>query len=278
MLRATKKVDDSYIINEFLEAIPLMDRETNEIVISGGEPTLLGENLVLLLRTLKNYLPTTSVHVLSNGRRFSVNDFTKKISYIEHPDLMIGIPIYSDVSNIHDYVVQADGAFDETIRGIINLKQFGQRVEVRVVVHKQTYERLPQLAEFLVRNLLFVDRVLFMGLELTGFTRHNLEELWIDPIDYQPQLVQAVDILVRYKLNVSISNHQLCVLDKRLWPYNLKNISDWKNIYMPICDPCDMKDNCGGFFASAHIRHSEHIKPFGSAIIDDAQKLWAFVR
>jgi hypothetical protein len=34
----------------------------------------------------------------------------------------------------------------------------------------QTFARLPQLAEFIVRNLTFVDHVALMGLEITGFT------------------------------------------------------------------------------------------------------------
>ncbi len=257
-----KEANDSYLVAEWLEAIPLMNRDTGELIITGGEPTLLGDDLIILIRALKNYLPNTSIHMLSNGRNFSDFDFTKKVASIAHPDLMIGIPVYSDVSNIHDYVVQADGAFDETIRGIINLKRLEQKVEIRVVLHKQTYERLPQLAEFLARNLLFVDHIALMGLEMTGFTRHNLEDLWIDPIDYQSQLVQAVETLARYKLNVSVYNHQLCVLDKRLWPYNRKSISDWKNEYMPECEPCTKKTECGGFFSSATLRYSEHIEPF----------------
>ena len=56
---------------------------------------------------------------------------------------MIGIPIYSADPSIHDYVVQAEGAFDETVRGILNLKRFRQKVEIRVVLHKQTYKGLP---------------------------------------------------------------------------------------------------------------------------------------
>jgi His-Xaa-Ser system radical SAM maturase HxsC len=201
-----KNVDDSYLINELLEAIPLMDRGTEELGITGGEPTLLGNELFKLVRVIKNYLPDTSVHILSNGRKFSDLAFAEKIASVQHEDLMIGIPIYSDISNIHDYVVQADGAFDETIRGIINLKRYKQKVEIRVVIHKQTYERLPQLAEFLARNLLFVDHVALMGLEMMGFTRHNLEDLWIDPMDYQPQLLEAVETLTRYKMSVSIYN------------------------------------------------------------------------
>jgi len=257
-----KDIDDSYIVKQLLEAVPLISRSTNELTISGGEPTLLGDDLITLIRTIKNYLPVTGLHMLSNGRSFTDAKFAEKIAQIEHPDFMIGIPIYSDISNLHDYVVQADGAFDETIQGILNLKNFRQRVEVRVVIHKQTYERLPQLAEFLARNLLFVDQVALMGLEMTGFTRPNIEELWIDPLEYQPQLVEAVEILQRYRMKVSVYNHQLCVLDKKLWHVNVKSISDWKNEYMPECDPCTKRTECGGFFSSAKLRYSKNIVPF----------------
>jgi His-Xaa-Ser system radical SAM maturase HxsC len=256
-----RDIDDSYIVNDILECIPLMDANTNEIVITGGEPTLLGDDLVRIIRAARGHLPNTAVHVLTNGRNFSDIQLASKMNSLGHPDLMFGIPLYSDISNIHDYVVQADGAFDETIRGILNLKRCGQKVEIRIVLHKQTYKRLPQLAEFLARNLLFADHVALMGLEMTGFTRTNLNDLWIDPKDYQSQLVEAVMILARYKMNVSIYNHQLCVLDPRLWPFSVKSISDWKNEYMPECDPCTKKNECGGFFSSAKLRYSSHISP-----------------
>jgi len=67
--------------------------------------------------------------------------------------------------------VQADGTFDETVRGILNLKRQGVLVEVRVVVHKQTYDRLPQLARFIARNLTFVDQVVWMGLEMRALLK-----------------------------------------------------------------------------------------------------------
>lgn len=257
-----KKEDDGYIVNELLQAIPLMSRSTTEIGITGGEPTLLGSRFIDILRTIKNFLPETSVHVLSNGRSFINERFVKQIAELRIRDLMLGIPIYSDVSHIHDYVVQADGAFDQTIRGILNMKTHGQKIEIRVVIHKQTYERLPQLAEFIARNLLFVDHVALMGLEMMGFTPINLEDLWIDPIQYQPQLLEAVSTLNRYRMRVSVYNHQLCLLDRRLWEFSVKSISDWKNEYMPECEPCTRKTECGGFFASARLRYSDSITPF----------------
>ena len=111
-------------------------------------------------------------------------------------------------------------------------RSVGARVEIRVVLHQQTYARLPKLAEFITRNLRFVDQVALMGLEMTGFTRANLAQLWIDPVDYREPLRLAVAHLQGHGLDVSIYNHQLCVLDRDLWPVARKSISDWKNEYL----------------------------------------------
>jgi His-Xaa-Ser system radical SAM maturase HxsC len=257
-----RDADDSYIIGDVLQTIPLMSPETKAIGITGGEPTLLGQDLLGIIRCLKDNLPSTTIHILSNGCAFKEWDYAKAVADISHADLMIGIPLYSDISSIHDYVVQADGAFDDTIRGIINLKSVGVRVEIRTVIHKLTYERLPDLSRFIRRNLIFCDHVALMGLELTGFTRSNMDKLWMDPKDYQPQLREAVRLLNGARMFVSIYNHQLCVLDPELVPFNRRSISDWKNEYMPECGGCARKIECGGFFSSSKLRYSAHIKPF----------------
>jgi His-Xaa-Ser system radical SAM maturase HxsC len=267
-----KPTDDSWIIDETLRLIPLIDPSAGELCFSGGEPTLLGEGLIRILKSTESWLTSTSVHVLSNGRRFADLDFALEYASIDHHDLMTGIPLYSDLSTHHDYVVQADGAFDETIRGILNLKRARARIELRVVIHKQTYSRLPQLAEFITRNLLFADHVALMGLELTGFTKTNLQELWIDPYDYQEELEDAVVHLVRHRMNVSIYNHQLCVLRRSLWKFAKQSISDWKNEYLPVCQSCGVRTRCGGFFTSGLSKPSEHIhalEPLPASLRDD---------
>lgn len=258
-----KRHDDSWILDEIRELIPMIPRETQSLGITGGEPTLFGDGFLDVLRLCKSWLPYTSMHVLSNGRTFANAEFAKKYAAIEHPDLMVGIPIYSDDPARHDYVVQAKGAFDETVRGILNLKRLGQKVEIRVVLHKQTFERLPELAEFIARNLLFVDHIALMGLEMMGFTRANLDSLWIDPIEYKDHLSDAVNILRTYRIPVSVYNHQLCLVNRDIEPVYVRSISDWKNEYAPECDGCTRKTECGGFFSSG-VKHgySTNIRPF----------------
>jgi len=36
---------------------------------------------------------------------------------------MLGIPLYSDIDDEHDFVVQASGAFEETLHGLYNLAE-----------------------------------------------------------------------------------------------------------------------------------------------------------
>ena len=177
-----KDVNDDWIVDELFQAIPLISPETRSLGFTGGEPTLLGDRFLRLVHDMREHLPATALHILSNGRRFVDPHFARAYAAIEHPDVMLGIPIYSASSQTHDYIVQADGAFDETIRGILNLKTYGQKVEIRVVIHRQNYAHLPALAEFIARNLTFVDHVALMGLEMTGFAKANIDTLWIDPV------------------------------------------------------------------------------------------------
>ena len=58
-----------------------------------------------------------------------------------------------------------------------------------------------------------------------------------------------------------VYNHQLCLIDRDVWPYAVKSISDWKNEYHPACLQCSAIHQCGGFFFSAKYRVSEHIAP-----------------
>lgn len=258
-----RDVDDGYLASIILEAIPLLPHYTKSLGLTGGEPTLLGEGLLEIIKACKQHLPHTALHILSNGTNFSDNEFAAKVAAIRHPDLMFGIPIYSNDPGIHNFVVQAPNAWDSTIHGILNLKGNGVRVEVRIVLHKFTIPTLASLAEFLATNLLFVDQVAFMGLEATGFAKSNWNDLWIHPEDYQQQLFEAVLTCSRRGMYALIYNLPLCWLDSRLHSFAVKSISDWKNDYPVACNTCAAFSACGGFFSSNLAKGAtEGLKPF----------------
>ncbi len=245
------------------ELIRLMSPAPEYLTITGGEPTLLGDHLFSLLYQLKTDLPETELHMLTNGRTFAWPSYVERFAAVEHPNICLGVPLYSDSAGDHDYIVQAKGAFDQTVAGLHQAARNGIRVEVRVVLHRLTIPRLRQLSEFIYRNLPFVEHVVLMGLEYVGYTPRNVAELWIDPYCYQRELAEAVEFLAVRDMAVSIYNHQLCVLAPALWPYAHKSISDWKNLYLPECERCSVLSACGGLFKWAAKKHSDYIHPLG---------------
>jgi His-Xaa-Ser system radical SAM maturase HxsC len=245
-----KKKDDSFLLKEIIELLPHIPKDCPEVGFTGGEPFLRGGAFIEVLRSVKQQLPHSSVHILSNGRLFKDINLARDLGSLEISDLMIGIPLYSDLSYVHDFIVQSQHAFTETIKGILNLKKMNVKVEIRFVIHKENYQSIQNFASFISRNFPFVDHVAFMGLENTGFAKHNHEQLWVDPIDYMGDLKESVLHLTRKGINVSIYNHQLCLIPFELYPNYRKSISDWKNEYFDECGKCSKIEHCGGFFSS----------------------------
>ncbi len=245
-----REVDDGWLVDEMLETISLVDRDEAQLGISGGEPTLLGDDLLVVLDQARRLLPDTGLHILSNGRRFADEAFARTVCAVRHPNLTWGIPVYSDCPEIHDYVVQARSAWDETLAGLHNLAKYGANIEIRVVVQRPNVERLGELAYFIFRNLTFAKHVAFMGLEPIGFARTNYETIWIDPVDCMDGLREAAFFLANRGMTVSLYNFPLCTVPVELRPFSRQSISDWKNTYLSECGGCGLRAECGGFFRS----------------------------
>jgi His-Xaa-Ser system radical SAM maturase HxsC len=256
-----KDRDDAWLFDRAKQMISLLPRSARSLGLTGGEPTLHADALIDLLQHCRDTTPWLQVHLLSNGRHFADAKFASRYAQVDLADIMVGIPVYAPEAGLHDFIVQAHGAFEETIQGILNLASLGQSVEIRIVVQLHTVPVLADLALFIARNLPFVDQVALMGLEMTGLARPNSAEVWMDPADYQRELLEATQILATAGVVTKIYNHQLCVLHERLWPFAVRSISDWKNDYLDICHQCSVRDACGGVFTTSGNRLSQHLRP-----------------
>lgn len=255
-------LDQDNFLELNLSLIKLMDPDVTKcLAITGGEPTLLGEQLFELILACKKYLPRTAIILLSNGIRFKDFEFARSLAMVNHPDLVIAIALYADNDRDHDGIVGVTGSFYKTIKGLHNLSLFHQKVEIRTVIHSLNYKRLPRFAEFVYHDFPFTIHVALMAIETIELAKENIEQLWIDPYEYVPELEKAVKYLSRCNINVSIYNHQLCLLPEKLWPFSRKSISSRKNIYLEMCAHCAEKQNCGGFFGTAGHFYSKYIKP-----------------
>lgn len=253
--------EDSERIDVALAVLELIDDVSPAIGLTGGEPTLYGPKFLQLVENFFEIHEHGSLHILSNGKRFADKEFAAGYSKVATGDAMVGIPLYGPEENLHDFIVQSKGAFELTVQGIINLAAVGSAVEIRVVLQKHNVEYLDDLCRFITRNLPFVDHVALMGLEIMGLARSNLSEVWVDPLDYAQTLSRSVLHLAAHKVNVSIYNHQLCLLPREIREFAVQSISEWKNEFDPVCFRCDLAGSCCGFFTSARYASSRGIRP-----------------
>lgn len=243
-----RQVEDDWRVDQLCGLTELIDKDEASLAISGGEPTLLGSGLNRVIEACAGSLPDTAIHVLSNGRRFVDAAYARTFIGI-HPNLSWGVPLYGSHYDLHDYVVQSAGAFAETMRGLYALNAARQRIEIRVVLLRPVVKELGLLAKYLYRNLPFVEHVALMGVEPIGFARAHHKDVWMDPVDMGPILLESVEYLARRGLSVSLYNLPLCALPQPLWPYAKRSISDWKQRYLQACQDCSVREQCAGVFA-----------------------------
>lgn len=257
-----KARDDSWLYDLAISAIEHIPEDASEIGITGGEPLLDASKFLALVYRLKTMLPRTAVHVLSNGRLLAYLRYAQAIQSLKHHDLMIGIPLYSASPARHDFVVQAKGAFDQTVRGILNAKRCGIKIEIRVVLHEQTVPTLRDLGRFIARNLPFVDQVVLMGLEHIGYVKPNSGVLKLHPRSYSEELAAVISTLRAAGIRTHVFNLPLCFLPEAAWPVAQRSISDWKNDLPTACAECAVRDDCGGFFTWNVAEFADSVQPF----------------
>ena len=246
-----KKDDIDFFYEKNIRLIDSAPIELPAIGITGGEPTLLGDRLFDLIAHIRKRLPNTHIQILSNGRQFADGAYAEKLAQVSEGMVIVGVPFHSDSPIIHDRIAGAKNAYNQTLFGLYNLAANDINIELRIVLTKQNFQRLPQMARFISKNLAFVSTVAFMAMEDIGYTIKNRNLIWIEPLDYMPQLQQAVQYLAQLEFDVSLFNLPLCLLPESLRPFAKQSISDWKNKYLPICGTCALKSSCCGLFATS---------------------------
>lgn len=252
-----KVLDDGWRFEECHQLLELIDRDIPVLGISGGEPTLQRDGFLKLLEHAKKALPSTQLHILTNGSAFEEYHYVEQIIQLGHQQIVWGIPIYGSTPQQHDYHTQVLGSFNKTMHGLYNLGHVGAQIELRVVLTRPIIENIVELSEFIARNLPFVSTVALMGLEPTGFARTNYEAVWCDLNEYQEELLEGTHVLLSSGLDTVLYNIPRCHVPKSLRSIAVQSISDWKNSSRKECEYCEEQDLCCGFFKSHTQRFSE---------------------
>ncbi len=137
-IRKNSSTDE--VLNEFRQNI---SGEEKMIILSGAEITTRND-IFVLLRELRTLNLSAQVFLPTNGRMMSYPWFVDKLLSVGLSDLKITVTLLGNKEN-HDLLSRVPGSFEQTTKGIRNLLENKQNINLNVPLMKQNYMDLPWL-------------------------------------------------------------------------------------------------------------------------------------
>lgn len=183
--------------------------------IIGGESTMRRDFRVLV-RTAKK-IGIEEVICATNGRIFADREYVRQV--IEAGLDSIIFSLHGAVAEVHDFLTDSPGSFNELLHGVENFQSAGfRRIYGNTTVVRQNYRQLPEIAEMYARwrftnvEFIFVDPTY-------GGAYNNFEEL-------VPHISEAAPFM-RMALDTGTA----------------AGLTQWKVRYVPLCHFTDHLDH-----------------------------------
>lgn len=103
----------------------------DRVVLTGGEVTIRPDFLEIVRCCAEHGF---AVGIQTNGRRFALVAVCDAVAQLE--DVGLTVALHAATASVHDGITRARGSFNETIRGIRNLRELGKAVTLKVVMSK----------------------------------------------------------------------------------------------------------------------------------------------
>ena len=191
---------------EVMDTLTAGRQDADEVVFTGGEVTIRPD-LVQLVRHAKD-LGFRVIQLQSNGRAFSSLDYAKKL--IEAGTTEFSPALHGACEQTHDDLVQAKGAFRQTVKGMMNLKSLGQTVLVNSVITLQNYQELPAMATLFCK--IGVDQFQFAFVHALGSAATHFDDIVPRYRDIEPYLKKGLSIGIASGCGVMTEAIPLCFL------------------------------------------------------------------
>lgn len=239
-------------------------KECDSIIISGNEPTLNPDLLLVVMLAKKiGY----KVDLRTNGRSLRNRAFCHKL-FKAGVD-MVSVTLLSFDSKTHDFLSNANGAFTDTVVGIQNIVTIWDPEKVRIysVVTEYNYKHLKKSMAFY--NKLGAKNVQF------NFVYHTNKNIVPKLTNVEKNLKIALCDAVKFKINASVYGFPLCFLGKyfglssELALHNEvslgSRITDYRSVRINLgkkktcyCLGCKYDDICEGTWKSYYKVYGEN--------------------
>jgi MoaA/NifB/PqqE/SkfB family radical SAM enzyme len=121
-------------------------RNCHGVVFTGGEPALHPDIVALVQKA--SDLGYVSIQLQTNGRMFAYRTLCRDV--IAAGATEFSPALHGHTAALHDHLTTVPGSFEQTVAGIRNLVDLGQKIVTNSVMTRSNFRHLPDLARMLV--------------------------------------------------------------------------------------------------------------------------------
>lgn len=199
---ASRQMPGELTLREKMDLIGQLDRAGVPLIaLSGGEPTIHPDFLNIVREGSRRGI---YMAVATNGIRFSDSMFAERalragLRYVE-------VSLDSVNPEVHDEIRGVKGAWDETMKGIINLVKMNASVGIAMTVTRLNYREIEEMVR--LGEELGVKRVVFFNFIPTGRGR-EISDVDLTPTEREEVLRKVYELARRSRVEVTYTAPQL---------------------------------------------------------------------
>ena len=212
---------------ELKKTMDELRKYSNDIMLTGG--SAYREDYLEILRYAKGL--GFKVHIDHNLRLFANKEFAKKVLEIL-PDARFSCSLHSQAPEIHDKITRVKGSWKQTVRGIKNIVESGNRNITPVcVICKLNYKLLPEMVSFVSK--LGLSRLDFVLVRKEGNAEKIYSKLLPSITQFKPFLHDALKRAEDNGIKVTTTGIPVCMLPDLKF-YRELNMYAFSDVYWNI--------------------------------------------
>jgi MoaA/NifB/PqqE/SkfB family radical SAM enzyme len=204
----TKDTIDYDHVVAFLRANACLGYEA--VNLHGGEATIHPRffDTLNLIRSLGYH----EIHLPTNGIKLAMWDFARRV--VDFGVRLFIVSLHGNVDAIQVEQTGTRGGFQQTTRGIRNVKGLGARVRTNTVITRQNVDRLPAISQLAIQ--LGVDHLNFSNLHPVGSAIFGIDRMIPNFAAIRQRLYPAIDLAVAAGRNVTLEGFPYCTIREHM--------------------------------------------------------------
>lgn len=267
---------------EIVEELKLgFDKGHNELVLSGGEPTI-HPDLIRIVKKAKE-IGYVNVEVKTNGIKLCDLEFVEELADAGVETFCISVQ--GPNAKLHDYVLGVDGAFDAVIKACEHIKRVGKTLVTPTCIQAANYKYLPQTVDLLIS--IGSKHCLPTFIEPNGSALKNFRSVVPTYSEVMPYLAEAIEILKNSDVSWNLHGFPMCLIkgyearsldlfrvNHRIAGTEIDDYNDYEKEKFRMrdnkCQKCILYSVCGGPWANyVKIYGSDELEPVTSGSVTD---------